>query len=870
MRFWGSNMAIARNSVIVTENIEKERIEYYVTKSSSAPTVNGIGTVNPPYSLSDGDYVYEQVHYYHTDGTETYGEWRLSYLFSNVTNIQNIVTQVVEKNSSGKWEIRNEILKNTFVYEPLRDANGNIVYDSNGNAVADQNKPISISSVGSKISQTDDKISLVVSGVDSTGGVEISDNFVKAMADNILLEGDFISALASDSVFVGTLGSNINIGVDQIVMNVGDNSQLLLSEDFIQALSNDGFIVKSNLTDGQTTISGNNITTGIIKSNGYVPGTANDFSTKGLEVDLDNSLIVSPYFLINKDGAKIKGEVDATSGRFGTEYPFAIGENGLIGYSKFGKDIYRDLESGSSRIDLSDGSFDDIVIDVFADRQSYDKNDIQMTIDTVYVNGRCTVGITTKSSNHTQVDDPDASNEDAEISYLFSEEVTDFSFALSDVPTDVSADVFIYSNNGERSYRYVYTSKHSNIVNDIIEYISKDYENDGNIASFTVDIDYARINVLYSYKLSGIDMHTHIGTDYFDYSGLIVAKDGEVELSNVLVNKDLRTYGNMFLTKPDSILHGTLGNSGKWYLGSQRERGTALLEMGVYGSKPICVSQSNDTNRTITNRITLLDKDGNTIVPNTLLVDSIRAKTSALSVDSETINLNALTLYVGDASSSSSKRIRFKNSVGTNLHDCYIFGGDGANKNAFGVHDAKHGRNVINYKDDENKFYVNTGNFYFYDYGGTLRQPISSNSTDGNRISQILSNASGVRIYGQWGTSGASFSYKTFAPSSSDIRLKENIGRCEVENAIGIIDSIKLHSFDWKDYRDNKHQKIGFVADELEKIDDRLSIGGECDEDGIIGYKSVDTFYLLGYVVKAIQELSDENKRLRNIVDKIK
>jgi len=38
-----------------------------------------------------------------------------------------------------------------------------------------------------------------------------------------------------------------------------------------------------------------------------------------------------------------------------------------------------------------------------------------------------------------------------------------------------------------------------------------------------------------------------------------------------------------------------------------------------------------------------------------------------------------------------------------------------------------------------------------------------------------------------------------------------------------LINKIPLYEFDWKN--SGKHQKIGFIADELEKIDPNLSIG---------------------------------------------
>ncbi len=91
--------------------------------------------------------------------------------------------------------------------------------------------------------------------------------------------------------------------------------------------------------------------------------------------------------------------------------------------------------------------------------------------------------------------------------------------------------------------------------------------------------------------------------------------------------------------------------------------------------------------------------------------------------------------------------------------------------------------------------------------------------------------------------------------SPSDKRLKKNIHDTEVQSALEVIELIPMRSFDWK--KTDRHQKIGFIADELEQIDERMiQTGGN-------GYKAVDSFYLVGYLTKAIQELSAEVTALK-------
>ena len=100
---------------------------------------------------------------------------------------------------------------------------------------------------------------------------------------------------------------------------------------------------------------------------------------------------------------------------------------------------------------------------------------------------------------------------------------------------------------------------------------------------------------------------------------------------------------------------------------------------------------------------------------------------------------------------------------------------------------------------------------------------------------------------------------------------KDNIEDTEVDNALSVVNQMKLHSFDWND-GSNPHQKIGFVADELEEIDSRLAVGGGWDittnpdgkEEKVMNVKTVDTFDMMGYVVKAIQELSEQIQKLKD------
>ena len=154
------------------------------------------------------------------------------------------------------------------------------------------------------------------------------------------------------------------------------------------------------------------------------------------------------------------------------------------------------------------------------------------------------------------------------------------------------------------------------------------------------------------------------------------------------------------------------------------------------------------------------------------------------------------------------------------------------------------------------------------DWSGSSRTPVSSATTDGGRISYIQATAASLRVAGQWGTAGGSYTITDFLPPTSDVRLKKNVEDCEVDSALDIINQIRLHSFDW--LHTDEHQKIGFIADELEQIDPKLSVGGGAEKDGTVHYKTVDTFYMMGYLVKAIQEQQKQIQQLQAEITELK
>lgn len=151
---------------------------------------------------------------------------------------------------------------------------------------------------------------------------------------------------------------------------------------------------------------------------------------------------------------------------------------------------------------------------------------------------------------------------------------------------------------------------------------------------------------------------------------------------------------------------------------------------------------------------------------------------------------------------------------------------------------------------------------------GRYTVPIGNSKKAENRIAYIGADATKLYINGLFGDADGEIVQRYITHSGSDIRLKTNIKNTTVNNAIDIINRINIYSFTWKST--NKWQKIGFIADQLDQIDNNLTIGGGYTDTGSMDVKSVNTFYLQGYEVKAIQELSAKIDELEKQIKELK
>ena len=136
-----------------------------------------------------------------------------------------------------------------------------------------------------------------------------------------------------------------------------------------------------------------------------------------------------------------------------------------------------------------------------------------------------------------------------------------------------------------------------------------------------------------------------------------------------------------------------------------------------------------------------------------------------------------------------------------------------------------------------------------YYIGGTI-----SRATDDNgEQTYILTHASG----------NATFSGNVYAANiSSDKRKKKNIKDTKVKG-VESIQQMEVKQFDWK--KDNKHQSIGLIAQQLEEINPDYVLINEDTKDYYLNEST-----LVATCIKAIQEQQDQINKLQKEIDILK
>ena len=143
-----------------------------------------------------------------------------------------------------------------------------------------------------------------------------------------------------------------------------------------------------------------------------------------------------------------------------------------------------------------------------------------------------------------------------------------------------------------------------------------------------------------------------------------------------------------------------------------------------------------------------------------------------------------------------------------------------------------------------------------YTAGTTYKIFVKTNNVEHIRITDTTANPS----YFEIGTySGTTYGVTV---DMSDENLKKNMEENTDIDALDIINSIKLYSFDWK--TNDIHEELGFKAQQLQEVNEdfvyAVKQGEGSDLDEIL---QVNTFRMQPYMIKSIQELSKENKELK-------
>lgn len=134
-----------------------------------------------------------------------------------------------------------------------------------------------------------------------------------------------------------------------------------------------------------------------------------------------------------------------------------------------------------------------------------------------------------------------------------------------------------------------------------------------------------------------------------------------------------------------------------------------------------------------------------------------------------------------------------------------------------------------------------------------------------NRDVSLLFDNTDNDIYYSWKSKYSLWGIiKNFYNTTSDESLKKDIVTCDYK-ALDLINDFKFKSFNWKHHEEfgqKPYTEIGLIAQDVEKINKNfVTMAGE--------YKTLNQFNLLTYALKAIQELSTQNKELQQKIIKL-
>ena len=96
--------------------------------------------------------------------------------------------------------------------------------------------------------------------------------------------------------------------------------------------------------------------------------------------------------------------------------------------------------------------------------------------------------------------------------------------------------------------------------------------------------------------------------------------------------------------------------------------------------------------------------------------------------------------------------------------------------------------------------------------------------------------------------------------SISDERLKTNVKPTKI-NALETLNNIKMVEFNW--IKDGEFEKIGAIAQQVQSVDESLVCNDTSDKNNPTDYLRISYYNCIPYLIKAVQELSEENKILK-------
>nr|DAP11758.1 MAG TPA: tail protein [Caudoviricetes sp.] len=102
--------------------------------------------------------------------------------------------------------------------------------------------------------------------------------------------------------------------------------------------------------------------------------------------------------------------------------------------------------------------------------------------------------------------------------------------------------------------------------------------------------------------------------------------------------------------------------------------------------------------------------------------------------------------------------------------------------------------------------------------------------------------------------------------SVSDRRFKTNIKPTKVK-AVDLLNKIEMVEFSWK--KDGKFEKIGAIAQQVQSVEKSLVVKDMDSKQSYSDYLRISYYDTIPYLIKAVQELSEENKELKNKLEEI-